>query len=98
ERDIRLLRLGGEDGIERDALGLQVLARLLAELLQHLLALAALFQQVKPAVDLGVERDRLAEDDKVDALDQKEHGDEDQAVDDGRRANDHARYSAATGS
>jgi len=98
EGDIGLLGLGGQDRIKRDAAGLEVLAGLLAQLFQHLLARAAFFQQVEPAVHPGVEADRLAEDQQIEALDQQQDRDEDQGVDDGGRADGHLRSPQTAGS
>ena len=47
ERDVRLLRLVGQDRIERDRLRFHVLAHLLAELFQHLFAARALFEHLQ---------------------------------------------------
>ncbi len=86
ESDVGLLRLRREDGVKGNALGFQVLAGFLAQLFQNLFALPAFLQKGKPAVHLVVERDRLAEEQQVDAFDKEQDGDEDQGVDDRGRA------------
>jgi hypothetical protein len=52
EGDVGLLRLFGQQRIERDATATScAAAHLLAELFQHLLAVGALLEHLEPAVD-----------------------------------------------
>ncbi len=81
ERQVRLLRLFGQQRVERDRLGPVVLRHLLAELRHDLVARRALLEQREAAVDTVVELDRFAEDQHVDAADRQEHGTEDGDVD-----------------
>jgi hypothetical protein len=74
-----------------------MLCHLLAELVQHLFAIATFVEHLKTAVDLAIHADRLAEKHKIGTLDQRQSGDKDQDIDD--RFNGHHRaYSAIIGS
>jgi hypothetical protein len=81
KRDVRFLRLVGDQRIEGHAHAALVLPHLLAELRQHVLAARALFQHRQPPVDAGVQADRLAEDGEIDALHQHQDADEDADID-----------------
>ena len=80
--DIRLLCLGCQNGVERDALGPHVLGHLLAELLQNLFTVAAFFQQVQTTVYLAVHADRFSKENQINTLHHCDDGREDDDVDD----------------